>query len=107
MLAVLFAAINADDFPLLGSYRENEPCKDDTPASARVTITRSEINSPMGHCKILNFKREEESFAAEVECSGLAVNELIVNVRFTLGPDETVKVADQDQTYRAVLYRCR
>ena len=64
-LIPVFALVAAEDFPLVGTYMDNEPCKADTPAEARVTITLTEINSPMGNCKILNFKREEHNLAVE------------------------------------------
>jgi hypothetical protein len=85
---------------------ENEPCKADTPTDARVTIRAAEINSPMGYCKILNFKHEGDTFTVNVECNGPAENQLMANVRFTPRPDQTIDFADEDQSYRAVLYRC-
>jgi hypothetical protein len=106
-LIPVFALVAAEDFPLVGTYMDNEPCKADTPAEARVTITLTEINSPMGNCKILNFKREEHNFAVDVECSGPAGNQLVAKVNFTLHADKTMTVMDQDQSYRAVLYRCQ
>jgi hypothetical protein len=106
LIPMLLVTLPAENFPLIGTYMENEPCKADTPMDARVTIRATEINSPMGRCKILNFKHEGGMFAVEVECNGPAGNQLIANVKFTPRTDHTIDFADEDQSYRAVLYRC-
>jgi hypothetical protein len=106
VVPMIFVTLPADNFPLIGSYMENEPCKADTPTDARVTIRATEINSAMGHCKILNFRHERDTFAVDVECNGPAGNQLIANVRFTPRTEQTIDFADEDQSYRSVLYRC-
>ena len=106
MLGGTSITLAADDFPLAGSYMENEPCNADSPAVSRVTITRSEINSPMGLCKILDFKRDANTFAVHVECSGPAGNQMLGSVTFTLRDNQTIDFSDQDGTYKSVLYRC-
>jgi hypothetical protein len=106
MLAMACVPLAADDFPLVGSYTENEPCKADTPADARVTIRPTEVNSPMGLCKILDLKRNGNSFALDVECSGPAGNQMLGHVTFTMREDQTVDFSDQDGSYKSVLHRC-
>jgi hypothetical protein len=106
MLAMASIALTADDFPLVGSYMENEPCKGDSPTDSRVTITPTEINSPMGLCKVLDVKREGNTFAVHVECSGPAGNQMLGDVKFTIREDQTIDFSDQDGTYQSVLYRC-
>ena len=106
MLAMASIALTADDFPLVGSYMENEPCKDDSPTDSRVTITPTQINSPMGLCKVLDIKREGNTFAVHVECSGPAGNQMLGDVKFTIREDQTIDFSDQDGTYKSVLYRC-
>jgi hypothetical protein len=106
MLAMGSTALHADDFPLVGSYMENEPCKPDSPSASRVTITATEINSPMGLCKILDVKHNGNTFAVHVECSGPAGNQMLGNVNFTIREDQTIDFSDQDDTYKSVLYRC-
>ena len=106
MLALGSIALRADDFPLVGSYMENEPCKPDSPSASRVTITATEINSPMGLCKILDVKHNGNTFAVHVECSGPAGNQMLGNVNFTIREDQTIDFSDQDDTYKSVLYRC-
>ena len=108
--AVAILAMNsialAEDFPLVGSYTENEVCTATSPTDARVTITPTEINSPMGLCKILDIKRNGDSFAVHVECSGPAGNQMLGNVTFALRADQRIDFSDQDGTYKSVLYRC-
>jgi hypothetical protein len=99
-------AIAADDFPLIGSYTENEPCTAESPAASRVTISATAIDSPMGLCKVLDVKREGDVFAVHVECSGPAGNQMLGNVTFTLRADHTIDFSDQDGTYKSVLHRC-
>ncbi len=60
----------------------------------------------MAHCKILHVKHEENAFAINVECNGPARNQLVAIVKLTPRPDQTIDFADQDQSYKAVLYRC-
>jgi hypothetical protein len=96
----------AEDFPLVGSYTENEACTAGSPTDSRVTITATEINSPMGLCKILDVKRNGDAFAVHVECSGPAGNQMLGNVTFALRADQTIDFSDQDGTYKSVLYRC-
>jgi hypothetical protein len=105
ILAMISIAL-AEDFPLVGSYTENEACRADSPADSRVTITATEINSPMGLCKILDVKRNGDTFAVNVECRGPAGNQMLGNVTFALRANQTIDFSDQDGTYKSVLYRC-
>ena len=45
-----------DDFPLVGTYTENQACKPDgsDPGVSRVTITPRDIDSVFGLCTILS-----------------------------------------------------
>jgi hypothetical protein len=97
-----------DEFPLVGIYTENQPCKaDGSDASvARVKITSSEIDSAFGLCTILENKREGNTFAIHVECKGPGGSQMLGDVNFTLREDKTVDFSDQDQTYKAVLHKC-
>ena len=95
-------------FPLVGTYTENQPCKTDGSDAdvARVKITPTEIDSALGHCTILENKREGNTFAVHVECKGPGGSPMLGDVNFTLRDDRTVDFADQDQTYKAVLHKC-
>src|SRR5262249_42760680 len=61
-----------DDFPLVGTYTENQACKTDgsDPGVSRVKITPRDIDSVFGLCTILNKKREGATFVVHVECKG-------------------------------------
>ncbi len=97
-----------DEFPLVGIYTENQPCKPGSSDAgvARVTITPKEIDSAFGLCTILQNKREGNTFAIHVECKGPGGSTMLGDVNFTLREDKTVDFSDQDQTYKAVLHKC-
>ena len=70
-------------------------------------ITLSEINSAFGLCTILQNKREGSTFAVHVDCKGPGGSQMLADVKFTLREDKTFDFSDQDQTYKAVLHKCR
>ena len=97
-----------DDFPLVGTYTENQACKTDgsDPGVSRVKITPRDIDSVFGLCTILNKKREGATFVVHVECKGPGGSQMLGDVIFTPREDKTIDFSDQDQTYKAVLHRC-
>jgi hypothetical protein len=109
VLAVLATPVQGeDDFPLVGTYTENQACKTDgsDPGVSRVKITPRDIDSVFGLCTILNKKREGATFVVHVECKGPGGSQMLGDVIFTPREDKTIDFSDQDQTYKAVLYRC-
>jgi hypothetical protein len=98
----------ADDFPLVGTYTENKVCNADSFNSgvSRVKITDGNIDSAFGLCTILSRKREGATFALHVECKGPGGSRMMGDINFTPRDDTIVDFSDQDQTYRATLYRC-
>ena len=102
------AAPGEEDFPIVGTYTENQVCKGDGSDSgvSRVKITLEDIDSVFGLCTILNKKREGVTFAVHVECKGPGGSQMVGDVNFTLRDDKTIDFSDQDQTYKAVLHRC-
>jgi len=106
-LATLATAVVAqDDFPLAGTYTENQPCIGADASVSRVRITLQEIDSVFGLCKILDRKRHGDTFAIHVECNGPGGSQMLGDVTFKIRTDKTVDFADQDETYKAVLHRC-
>jgi hypothetical protein len=95
-----------DDFPLVGTYTENQACAGADATVSRVKITLKDIDSVFGLCTILDKKREGNTFAVHVECKGPGGSQMLGDINFTLREDKTIDFADQDQTYKAVLYRC-
>jgi hypothetical protein len=100
--------LGEEDFPLVGTYTENQACKGDGSDSgvSRVKITARDIDSVFGLCTILSRKREGATFTVHVECKGPGGSQMLGDVNFTPRDDKTVDFSDQDQTYKAVLYKC-
>ena len=100
-------ALAEEDFPIAGTYTENRPCAGADASVARVKITASEIDSSVfGLCTILEKKREGNKFSIHVECKGPGGAVMLGDIAFTIKPDNTLDFADQDNTYKAVLYKC-
>jgi len=108
MLATASTSLGEDEFPLVGTYTENQPCKSEgsDPSVSRVKITPTQIDSVFGLCTILQNKREGNTFAIHVECKGAGGSQMLGDVSFTMREDKTVDFSDQDQTYKAVLHKC-
>jgi hypothetical protein len=108
-LAAVTVPVHAeDDFPIVGTYTENQACKMDgsDPGGSRVKITARDIDSVFGLCIILNRKREGTTYVVHVECKGPGGSQMLGDVNFTPREDRTIDFSDQDQTYKAVLHRC-
>jgi len=97
-----------DDFPIVGTYTENQACKVDgaDPGVSRVKITSRDIDSVFGLCTILSKKRDGATYMVHVECKGPGGSQMLGDVNFTPRADRTIDFSDQDQTYKAILYRC-
>lgn len=111
VLAVVGAASTAsgdDDSALIGAYTENQPCKADEsdPNVGRVKITPTQIDSVFGLCTILETKHEGKTYMMHVECPGPGGSQMLGDISFSLREDKTVDFSDQDQTYKALLYKC-
>ena len=99
--------LGEDDFPIVGTYTENTPCKGDGSDVSLVKITVREIDSVFGICTILSRKREGATFAVHLECKGPNGNLMPGDVKFTPRDDKIVDFSDLDQTYKATLYKCQ
>lgn len=109
VLAVLASQVQAeDDFPIVGTYTENQACKPDgsDPGVSRVKITPRDIDSVFGLCTILSRKRQGATYVVHVECKSPSGSQMLGDVNFTPRDDKAVDFSDQDQTYKAVLYKC-
>jgi hypothetical protein len=108
MLGTASTVFGEDDFPLVGTYTENQACKGDASDAgvARVKITLRDIDSVFGLCTILDKKRDGNTFAVHVECKGPGGSQMLGDINFSLRDDKTVAFSDQDQTYKAVLHKC-
>ena len=109
VLAVLASQVQAeDDFPIVGTYTENQACKPDgsDPGVSRVKITPRDIDSVFWLCTILSRKRQGATYVVHVECKSPSGSQMLGDVNFTPRDDKAVDFSDQDQTYKAVLYKC-
>jgi hypothetical protein len=109
VLAMLASQVQAeDDFPIVGTYTENQACKPDgsDPGVSRVKITPRDIDSVFGLCTILSRKRQGATYVVHVECKSPSGSQMLGDVNFTPREDKAVDFSDQDQTYKAVLYKC-
>ena len=108
LLAATAPALGEDDFPIAGTYMQNEKCKGDGSdrADLKVKITRKEIESNMSSCAILHVKRDGKSIAAHLECKIPGGQIILGDIMFTLRDDSTLDFEDQDHTSSAVLYKC-
>ena len=77
--------LGEEDFPLVGTYTENQACKGDGSDSgvSRVKITARDIDSVFGLCTILSRKREGATFTVHVECKGPGGSQMLGDVNFT------------------------
>ena len=102
------AARADDDFPIVGTYLQNQQCKGDGSdrIDLRVKITRKEIASNMTSCTILHVKRDGKSIAAHLECTIPGGQLILGDIVFTLRDDNALDFEDQDHTSSAVLYKC-
>jgi hypothetical protein len=98
---------SAQDFPLVGTYMQNVPCKGDSTdnPALRVKISPQQIVSNVGVCTILDNKQDGKSYKIHVECK-FPAGPLVGDLTFTPQPDKTIKFVDRDNTYNAVLHRC-
>ena len=101
------AVLAQGDFPLIGTYMQNVPCKGDgtDQAALKVTISPQQIVSNIGVCTILDNKLDGKSYKLHVECK-FPAGPLVGDLTFTLQPDKTIKFIDRDNTYNAILHRC-
>jgi hypothetical protein len=108
VLGASAAALAEDDFPITGTYMQNQQCKGDGSdrADLRVRITRKEIESNMSYCAILHIHRDGKSIAAHLECKVPGGQLILGDIMFTLRDDSTLDFEDQDHTSSAVLYKC-
>jgi len=98
-----------DEFAIVGTYTENQACKNDASDAnaSRVKISQKEIESSVfGVCTILDRKREGNKISVHVECKGPGGSVMLGEVSFTIRDATTLDFADQDNTYKAILYKC-
>lgn len=100
-------ALAQDDFPIAGTYTENRACAGADASVPRVKITARDIDSSVfGLCAILKKERDGDKISVHVECRGPGGTVMLGDIVFTIKPGNTLDFTDQDNTYKAVLYKC-
>src|SRR5438045_1935053 len=95
------------EFSIAGTYTENTPCDRADANVVRVKITDQDIDSAvLGLCSILQEKRDGDKIFLHLECKAPGGASMLGDVALTVKADNTLDFADQDNTYKAVLYKC-
>ncbi|MGH6768603.1 MAG: hypothetical protein ACRECO_06225 [Xanthobacteraceae bacterium] len=108
IVAAVAPAPGIEPFPLAGTYTRDAPCKgsgSDRP-DLLVTIGKEQIESSLGVCKIVNWKRDGKAIRAHMECRMAGDQVLLGEATFTVRDDTTIEFEDQDHTSDATLYKC-
>jgi hypothetical protein len=111
LVLLIFAATAsgaAEPFPLVGTYMRDLPCKGtgaDRP-DLLVKIGKEQIESQLGVCRIVSWKREGKAIRAQMECKMAGEQVLLGDATFTIRDDRTIEFEDQDHTSDATLHRC-
>jgi hypothetical protein len=96
------------DIPIEGTFTQNEPCKGDGSQQKFkvVKITPTDVSYSGGVCSIDDKQQDGNNLAMRVTCKFKSGAVLASAVTFTQKDTNTFDMAQQDGTYRAVLYRC-
>src|SRR5262245_57808872 len=102
-------AFGGEEFALEGTYLRNQICNGDGSEGQRrlVKITPDQIFHADGICSIDDRQREDKSFTLRVSCKFKSGNILSSSIKFTQRDRDTIDMAQQDGSFKAVLYRCR
>jgi hypothetical protein len=106
---VLDSALAEDGFPLEGVFTQNEPCRGNgsqQPALV-VKITPQDVSYSGGVCSIDNKQQDGDSLSMRVTCKFTSGAVMASGVTFTKKDANTFGMAQQEGSYRAVLYRCQ
>jgi hypothetical protein len=96
------------DIPIEGTFTQNEPCRGDGSQQKfqLVKITSKDVSYSGGVCSIDGKQQDGNNLAMRVTCKFKSGAVLASAVTFTRKDSNTFDMAQQDGTYRAVLYRC-
>ncbi len=102
------SVLAADDFPIAGTYTQDEACKGDgsDPAYLLVKITPKDISYASGVCSIDHAQQEAKKTVLRVTCKFLSGAVMGSDISFTARDGTTLDMAQQDGSYTAVLHRC-
>jgi hypothetical protein len=106
---VLTCAFAEGDFPIEGTFTQNEMCRGDGSKQefALVKVTAKDVSYSGGVCSIDSKQQDGDSLAMRVTCKFKASGAVMASgVTFTKKDNNTFDMAQQEGTYRAVLHRC-
>jgi hypothetical protein len=104
----LTCAFAEGDFPIEGTFTQNEICKGDgsKQAFALVKVTAQDVSYSGGVCSIDSKQQDGDSLAMRVTCKFSSGAVMGSAVTFTKKDNNTFDMAQQEGTYKAVLHRC-
>ena len=96
------------DFPIEGTFTQNEACKGDGSKQefALVKVTPQDVTYSGGICSIDSKQQDGNSLAMRVTCKFSSGAVMSSAVTFTKRDNNTFDMAQQEGTYKAVLHRC-
>jgi hypothetical protein len=110
--AVLATLLNSawaeSDFPIEGVYTQNEACRGDGSKQEflRVKITSQDVSYAGGICSIDSRHQEADTIGMKVTCKFKSGAVMSSAISFTKRDNNTLDMAQQEGTYKAVLHRC-
>jgi hypothetical protein len=107
-VAAVSTAAGEDEFPIVGTYARDQECVGEIARrlDLLVKITRTNIESNQGSCRILTSKRNGQALSVQVQCKVTGDQLILGDVTFTIRDEKTVEFEDQDHTSDATLYKC-
>ena len=108
LAAGMNCALADGDFPIEGTFTQNEACKGDGSKQqfALVKVTPQDVMYSGGICSIDSKEQEGNNLAMRVTCKFSSGAVLTSAVTFTKRDNNTFDMAQQEGTYKAVLHRC-
>jgi hypothetical protein len=110
--AVLATLLNSawaeSDFPIEGVYTQNEACRGDGSKQEflRVKITSQDVSYAGGICSIDSRNQVADKIGMKVTCKFKSGAVMSSAISFTKRDNNTLDMAQQEGTYKAVLHRC-
>ena len=101
-------ALAEGDFAIEGTFTQNEVCRGDGSKQqfALVKVTPQDVSYSGGVCTIDSKQLSGNSLSMRLTCKFTSGAVLSSGVTFIKKDDNTLDMAQQEGTYRAVLHRC-
>lgn len=108
MVMIAGFAHASGDLSIEGRYIRNQPCHGNgsDPADLAVTISEKEIAHSGGTCTIDSRRMDGDTLKLRLTCRFRSGSVLGADINFSRRDDNSLNMAQQDGSYRAVLYRC-